>query len=162
MLEINRYNAKSEQREGYGMKSNITFTGTLPTHNDVINKIKEAQIALLPLKIDFISGTIREAISLGLPVITTKTLGTPTLNEKRESVLISEPADYQDMAQKMLYLINNKDYANTIRNNALKTINETYNNTKAIKDWIKAYKNIIANYHKNVPLPEKLLLNFNN
>ena len=148
--------------EGYGMKSNITFTGTLPTHNDVINKIKEAQIALLPLKIDFISGTIREAISLGLPVITTKTLGTPTLNEKRESVLISEPADYQDMAQKMLYLINNKDYANTIRNNALKTINETYNNTKAIKDWIKAYKTIIANYHKNVPLPEKLLLNFNN
>ena len=64
--------------------------------------------------------------------------------------------------QKMLYLINNKDYANTIRNNALKTINETYNNTKAIKDWIKAYKTIIANYHKNVPLPEKLLLNFNN
>lgn len=141
------------------IEPNVIFTGSLPTHDDVINKIKEARYALLPLKIDLISGTIREAMACGLPVITTKTEGTPNLNTKRECILISEPNDFQDMANKMQCLLNNSQYADTLRNNSLITINERYNNTLAMQGWVDAYKAILKHYHHNTPIPTHLLLN---
>lgn len=141
------------------IEPNVTFTGSLPTHDDVINKIKEAKFALLPLKIDLISGTIREAMACGLPVITTRTEGTPNLNIKRECILISEPNDFQDMANKMQCLMNNSQYADTLRNNSLTTINERYNNTLAMQGWVDAYKAILKHYHHNTPIPTHLLLN---
>lgn len=148
-----------EQLLKKGLMNNITFTGTLPTHDDVINKIKEAKFAILPLKIDLISGTIREAMSCGLPVITTRTEGTPDLNTKRECILISEPNDFQDMANKMICLMNDSHYADILRNNSFKTINERYNNTLAMQGWVDAYKAIIKHYHHNTPIPTHLLLN---
>ena len=141
-----------------GLTKNVTITGSLPTHDDVINKIKEAKYAIIPLKIDLISGTIREAMACGLPVITTKTPLTPDLNINRECVLISEPKDFQDMAKKMNLLYNDPNYANCLSKNSLITLNEKYNNTLAMQEWVNAYNAIFENFYYNIPIPEKLIL----
>lgn len=143
----------------YGLTDKITFTGSLPTHEDVIKKIKKAKYALIPLKIDLISGTIREAMACGLPVITTRTPSTPDLNAKRECILIAEPADFQDIANKMLLLYNKPDYTNRLVKNSFITLNERYNNTLAMQGWVDAYKAICQNYYYNVPIPNKLIFN---
>ncbi len=125
--------------------SNVDFTGMLPTHDDVLNEIRKAKYAILPLKIDLISGTIREAMANGLPVVTTITPATPKLNEMRQSVLLAEKMDFHGMANCMCKLLENQDFAHKVRDNAIETLNENYNNSEAMKDWVRAYKQLLEN-----------------
>lgn len=140
-----------------GIQNNVFFEGKLATHDDVIRQITKSRFALLPLKIDLISGTIRESMANGLPVITTITPDTPKLNEKRESVLLSPIGDHQAMAENMLKLLNDEGYAETLRKNAGITASERINNERIIRKWIDAYHACIDNFKNGTPIPEHLL-----
>lgn len=131
------------------IENNITFSGMLPSHNDVIEQIQYSKFALLPLKIDIITGTIREAMFSGLPVVTTITPGgTPTLNEKRESVLLSDKEDVSSIAANMMKLIEDPALAEKLKQNALKTVNEMWNNNETKNNLITSYKKIIQDHKK--------------
>ena len=130
------------------IESCINFTGKLITHNEVIQEIRKARFALLPLKADLVSGTIREAIANGLPVITTITPVTPSLNEIRESILLSEKGDFKGMAKNMCKLMSDNDLANTLKNNAIETIQERYSNNKAMLEWRESYYTVLASSNK--------------
>lgn len=129
--------------------SGIDFTGKLATHDDVINEIRKARFALLPLKIDIVSGTIRESMANGLPVITTITPGTPILNEKRESILLSEKGDFKTMAENMCRLLDDENLAKKIRQNAATTISEKYSNTAFMNEWRERYYEVINDFYNN-------------
>lgn len=139
-----------------GLEDSITFSGKLPLHEDVLKEIQKSRFALLPLKIDILSGTIREAMACGLPVITTITPGTPKLNEIRESVLLSPTGDHQAMADNMIRLLENENLAKLLMKNASITIKERYNNQEAMNDWVKAYKAIYELKHHNKAIPSEL------
>lgn len=138
------------------IKDLITFSGQLPLHDDVLTQIQKSRFALLPLKIDIISGTIREAMAYGLPVITTITPGTPKLNDNRESVLLSPIGNHQAMADNMIKLLENKDLVHQLKNNANITIKERYNNHEAMNDWVKAYKAIYEHKLYKTTIPSDL------
>ena len=126
-----------------GIDNCITFEGRLPSHDDVIRQIRKAQFALLPLKMDFVPNTLHEAMANGLPVVTTITDGTPSLNEKRQCVLLSEQNDFQSMADNMIALLDNENLGNELRQNAAMYENERSNNRSIIAEWVEAYKNIV-------------------
>lgn len=128
------------------LSSSIDFTGKLPTHDDVIKEIRKARFALLPLKIDLISGTIREAMANGLPVITTITPSTPKLNEARQSILLSEKGDHKAMAEDMISLLNSKELAESIKANAFLTIKEKFDNETFANIWRTQYYNVIKEW----------------
>lgn len=131
-----------------GITESVVITGKLQTHDDIIKEIKKAQFALLPLKIDYISGTIREAIACGLPVVTTITAGTPTLNEKRESVLLSAVGDHGAMAENMIKVMESKELANTLVNNALETNDELFGNKGMALKLREVYWDLFNVYNK--------------
>lgn len=133
----------------------VVVTGKLQTHDDVIKAVKKARFALLPIKIDFISGTIREAIACGLPVVTTITTGTPTLNEKRESVLLSEVGDHEALAANMVRLMESEELSNMLVNNALDTIDELYGNKGMALKLRDAYKALYAKYAFGTEIPHE-------
>lgn len=126
-----------------GIESSITFEGRLPSHDDVIHQIRKARFALLPLKMDFVPNTLHEAMANGLPVVTTITDGTPSLNEKRQCVLLSAQNDFQTMSNNMIELLDNEYLANELRQNAAAYENERSNNWSIIVKWVDAYKNIV-------------------
>lgn len=128
-----------------GITENVIFTGGQKTHEDVINQIRKSRFALLPLKVDIVSSTIREAMACGLPVVTTVTDGTPKLNEQRESVLLSEQKDFNAMAFNMQKLLENSIFAETIRNNAFETVREKWSNERLVSTWHDAYLKISNN-----------------
>lgn len=140
-----------------GIEKFVSFEGKQETHEDVIRQIKKSRYALLPLKIDLISGTVRESMANGLPVVTTITPDTPKLNEKRESVLLSPIGDHQAMAENMLKLLNDEKYAEMIRENAGITASERVNNEQVVRRWIEAYHACIANFKNGTPIPDNLL-----
>lgn len=145
--------------EQYGIKDAVTFEGKLPTHEDVLKQIRKSRFALLPLKIDLTSGTIREAMSNGLPVITTNTgeLGTQKLNNLRQNVLISEIGDHQALAENILRLMDDIALADTLRQNAFQTCLEAKSNAEIARKYVEAYKACMEHFRDNKPLPTELL-----
>ena len=123
-----------------GVEGAVIFEGRLPSHDDVIRQIRKARFALLPLKMDFVPNTVHEAMANGLPVVTTVTNGTPSLNKNRESVLISNQGDYKSMAENMLRLLDDTCFAETIMHNAVITEMENGTNSDIARQWYKAYK----------------------
>lgn len=127
----------------YGLENSVFFEGKLPTHNDVILQIRKSKYALLPLKFDFVPNTIREAMCNGLPIVTTITEnGTTNLNKNRESVLISEQGNLNDIAKNMIKLIENPSLAKELTQNAIITEKEQNNNYEIMLHWADVYKNI--------------------
>ena len=140
-----------------GIKQNVIFTGSKETHEDLLRQIKRSRFAVLPLKVDLISGTIREAMACGLPVVTTITPATPSLNTDRESVLLSEKNDHQAMADNMLRLIEDTDYAKLITQNALKTVAERFSNSVFMQEWRRTYYEIVDNFKTGKPFSKDLI-----
>lgn len=142
----------------FNMAKAITFEGCLPTHDDVLCQIRKARFALLPLRADLVSGTIRESMSNGLPVVTTDTgeLGTKKLNQIRQNVLISPIGDHQALADNLLRLLNDEVLADTLRQNAYQTRLEARTNESVIKKYVEAYKACIDKYKNGTPIPETL------
>ena len=140
-----------------GIEKNVFFEGKQTTHDDVIRQIKKSRFALIPLKIDLISGTVRESMANGLPVVTTITPATPELNAKRESVLLSPIGDHKAMAENMLKLLNDEAYAKKIQENAGITASESVDNECVVRKWIDAYHACIENFKNGIPIPDYLL-----
>ncbi len=141
------FKASLERRiEELGIGSSIKYEGALPTHDDVLMQIRRSRFALLPLKVDFVSGTVREAMAGGLPVVTSVTDGTPTLNEKRESVLLSPAGDHSAMAANMISLVRDPQLAIRLKDNAILTVEEKYSNRTAMLAWASSYRKILSEW----------------
>src|SRR5690606_5618975 len=129
--------------ETNGLRENVTFAGRLPTLDDVITEIRKAKYALLPLKMDFVPNTIREAMSNGLPVITTVTEGgTTELNRESETGLLSAQGDYGAMAANIDRLLAEPELPETLKGNAAKLEAQQTNNYEMMLKWTEAYKRI--------------------
>lgn len=132
------------QMKELNLGNEVTFTGRLATHDDVIKEIRKAKFALLPLKIDLVTNTIRESMANGLPVITTITPATPKLNAKRECVLLSAKEDFKAMAHNMCKLLNDKKFATSIQQNAFLYMMERCNNEAVMNEWRIRYYEILT------------------
>ena len=150
----NRLDARLQE---LGIQGKVFFTGPKASHDDVLAQIKKSRFALLPLKVDLVSGTIREAMACGLPVVTTITPATPGLNSERVSVLLSEKGDFQAMADNMVRLVEDETFASLIRNNAIQTVKERYSNDNFMLQWRKAYHEIVRNAEDGTPLSEEIV-----
>lgn len=128
------------------IKKCVKFEGLLPTHEDVIKQIRKARFALLPLRVDLISSTIREAMANGLPVLTTDTgeLGTQKLNEDVECALVTAIGDYESMAKNMIKIMCDHDLERKLRANGYLKAEKINSNAVVIDEWIKAYYYILS------------------
>jgi sugar transferase (PEP-CTERM/EpsH1 system associated) len=105
-----------------GQIEGITVTGEV---DDVRAFIANSDVAVIPLKVG--GGTrikILEAMAMGIPVVSTS-LGAEGLEAtNNENILIAD--EYDEMADKIVRLINNKESSNTISGNALNFVRENY------------------------------------
>ena len=139
------------------LKNSVTFEGFLPTHDDVIKQIRKAKYALLPITMDIVPGTVREAMANGLVVLTSITEGTPKLNVEMESVLLSPVCDYEKMAEDMITVLENPEFAKTLRENAWKIAEERSSNREVIQKWVDSYKACLAYCKEGIPVPSALV-----
>lgn len=126
-----------------GIVDAVTFEGRLPSHDDVIRQIRKSRFALLPLKMDFVPNTLREAMANGLPVITTITDGTPKLNMDSYCVMLSKQGDYQSMADNMLKLLSDDNLAKELVKNAARYEEGRHSNAKILQKWREAYQKVL-------------------
>ena len=144
------------------LEDNVTFTPFFAEQNDLFQHLQSARFAVLPSKVDHISGTQLQSMKYGLPVVCYKTTGTPSLNKDKECVLIAEMNDVEGLAEKMLLLMDNPALAEQLRQNAFdfsqKRIQMAQQNMPRL---VENFKAIIDNYKFGTPIPKEQLFEVN-
>lgn len=138
------------------LQTNITFTPPIPSYADLLQQVKKASVAVLPIKMDAISGTVYESMYIGVPVITYKTTGTPLLNRDKECVLLTEMENVAQLAQNMKLLLHSPDKAKQLGQNAKEYMDENMNNDKLMSRIVEQYHAIITNHKDGTPIPKHL------
>lgn len=137
--------------------NSVVFTGLLPTHEDVIKEIRKARCAVLPLRLDLVPNTIHESLANGLPVLTTINEGTPYLNKKRKTVLLSDIDDVDGLCNNMLLISRDKELYSTLSENSYLTEEEFGSNHERMIKWKNAYMLCLDNFHKGTVLPSNII-----
>ena len=94
----------------------VTFTGRL-TKEAWVERSKNYNVFINTTNFDNTPVSVMEAISLGLPVVTTNVGGIPFLLENRKTALLVEPNASLQMTQAILDLMNNPQLRQTLIEN---------------------------------------------
>lgn len=144
--------------EKLGVKDNIIFTPFFENHEDLFQHIQLSRFALLPCRMDNVSGTMIQSMQLGLPLIVYKTTGTPAFNREKECILIAENGNIEELAKHMLTFMEHPERAEILAKNARayqeKLAEQKKQNGERLIENIRA---IIENYYKGTSIPQEQL-----
>lgn len=144
--------------EELGLITNVSFHDYFPKQEDMFQYVKQARFAVLPIKMDIVSGTVLQAMRLGLPVVTHITSGTPNLNKEKECVLLSEIDDDKKTADNMIKLLESPELAECLIKNSLEYIEAGDNEAKhAGAKWVAQYSALYDYYYKGIRIPDALI-----
>lgn len=143
------------------LESNVTFTPFFEKQEDLFQHLQKSRFALLPCKIDSVASTIRQAMHYELPVVCYKTDGTPKLNEDQECVLIAENENVEDLATKMLMLLDDDVKANQLKNNAKEFSRRWSDDQRNSQQMSDNFHAVVEHYRNATPIPSELLCNEN-
>ncbi|MDD5083575.1 MAG: glycosyltransferase family 4 protein [Candidatus Moranbacteria bacterium] len=87
----------------YGLESQVTFVGRIP-REETLRYYQEADMFVLPSLNEGMSNAMLEALSCGLPIITTRTGGAEELVQEGENGLLIRKRDAKDVARALRML----------------------------------------------------------
>lgn len=143
----------------YDLKDNIIFTDFFEKQIDLFYHLKQSKFAVLPIKLDIISGTVIQAMALGLPVVSNITSGTPELNKEKECVLLCEIDNIEELAQKMMLVYENEELAKKLRVNAYEYYKSHYDPTDSVNKLVEDLNAVYQHFHFGAEIPTHLLFN---
>ena len=144
------------------LKDNVFFTPFFEKKEDLFQHLQNSRFAVLPCKMDVTSGTMSQSMYYGLPLVVYKTTGTPKFNIDKECVLIAEHNNIEDLAQKMLFMMDNPEKAKQMSENAHEYILKSKDNNKIMERLKSDYHAIIDHYNNQTPKPKELLFDIDN
>lgn len=139
------------------LEGNVVFTPFFERQEDLFQHLQKSRFAVLPCKLDSISGTIRQAMHYGLPVVCYKTEGTPKINIEKECVLIAENSDVEDLAKQMLKLMEDETLAKDLCNNARAYATRWSDDEGNSNQMSRNFHAVVDHYYNGIPIPEELL-----
>ena len=121
------------------LKKNIIFTGFV---NNVGEYLRTFDIFVLASKKEGLGTSIIDALSVGLPVIATKAGGIPELIKNEQNGMLVEPKDPKQLADAIIYLINNEAKRKELGVSAQKSAKK-FSVEETVKQNIAEYKRLI-------------------
>lgn len=131
-----------------GIEKNVHFLGQV-SHANVIKYMRRSDIFILASKTakdgdrEGVPNSIKEAMAIGLPVVSTKHSGIPELIENGEEGILAEEGDYLKMAEAADSYIIDYDLRNRIILRARKKIETYYDLEKTMKDFERNYEQLV-------------------
>lgn len=144
-------NVFAEYASKIGINDNVTWTGFLPTREDVHAKALEAKISVLPTYSDINPGTIIESMFLGIPVVSYAVDSMPEINENGEVIKLCELGNICELADTMYNLLINETYRRELSNKGILRAKEMYAPTdEYLQDCLyKGYTRAIEIFKNN-------------
>ena len=143
--------------EKHGIVRNVIFTPSFPQQEGVFQHIKQSRFAVLPCKLDYIASTIRQAMHYDLPVLCYRTEGTEKLNQEKRCVLLAENGNMNDLADKMLMLLENKELVNELTTNGREFAIQDNNDAVISQQMSDVFHAVVSHYRYGTLVPEQLI-----
>lgn len=121
----------------YNLEKNIILTGKIKNASELLNAFNIYVCSSVKEGFPY---SILEAMGAGLPIISSNVGGIPEMIEDKESGLLIEPADPEKLANKIKYLMKNKETEKTMGENAKLKIEEEFKLSKMIEETKEIYK----------------------
>ncbi|MEW6606966.1 MAG: glycosyltransferase family 4 protein [bacterium] len=121
---------------------NVNFVG-YQRGDELKSTIKESMFVIVPSEwYENFPFAILEAFALGKPVIGSNIGGLPELIKDKFNGLLFEPKNVNDLANKIQYLLENKEIIPTLGKNARRLIEEKYNSQIHYQELMEVYKRV--------------------
>ena len=123
-------------------KLNITKSVFLPGElPDASRYLKMFDVFVLPSVKEGLPYAILEAMQSGRPIVATRVGGIPEMIEDQKNGLLVSPADPDELAQAITRLIDNKELASTLSQNAQQTLEQKFSFEKMVAETRNVYLN---------------------
>ena len=127
-----------------GVDQNINFLGNI-AHGDVLAIMSIAEIVVHPTEFEAFSTVLKESFSLEKPFLVSNIESMKNIVQNGNNALLAEN-DPMEFAEKIIYLLENKDRRKKIGENAAKYAKKYFDSRKNILKYEKIFLDII---HKN-------------
>ena len=131
-----------------GLIENVKFVPFFEHQQDLFQFLESVRFAVLPCKVDYISGTMLQSMRQGIPIVVYETEGTVTLNSDRRCALIAKQNDVEGLAHHMISLMSDNTLAKELSESG-KSYMEAYreNNERSMDDIVNIFKEITEHYY---------------
>ena len=103
-----------------GIRESVNFAGRIP-HEKIPDYLDQADIFVLPSLSEGLPIVILEAMACGLPIVATRVGGIPDIIEEDVNGYLVESRDFQGLADKIIFLLENQPLKHRIsKNNRIK------------------------------------------
>jgi glycosyltransferase involved in cell wall biosynthesis len=126
-----------------GMKDNIIFTGYFPD-SKLPKLYQAADVFAFSTFYENLPFAVLEALSTGLPVVTTNVGGIPEMIESGRNGFLVQPFNAKELADRVLYYLEHPTEASEMALLARKTILERFDWRLIVKKVLKVYDEALA------------------
>lgn len=117
--------------------NNVSFIGNIE-NNKIPELMEKSDILINSSRVDNMPGSVLEAFSSGIPVVSTNVGGIPYIIEDKVSGLLANDDEHKVLGQHLIELTNNNELYKTISENAYKFV-MNFNSNIITNQWIKEY-----------------------
>jgi glycosyltransferase involved in cell wall biosynthesis len=122
-----------------GITNQVVFVGQV---SDVGPYFKMADVMALPSHGEGSPNVLLEAITAGLPIVSTTVGGIPEMVVNRESAMLIEPRDIKGMARSLGEVLTNENLAQKLASNGL-IVAERYSPEVRLKALLEIYRGLV-------------------
>lgn len=149
-LLLDGYNKYLLQLEKAGnIRENIRYLGVLSSEK-VAEEMANSHVFVMCSAIENHSSTLKEAMAVGVPCVTSDVGGVSEYAEHRENVLMYRFEEYELLAQYIIEYFNNEALCTKVSKNSRAVQLEKSAKEKTIYPIIDIYNKVIGAYKKNV------------
>ena len=126
----------------YNLKDQIELAGFQKDIQTMFKRAQEGRIYVLPTHYDGMPGSVREAMHLRIPVITTPVGVLSRLNDEKQCVILTEPHNTDLLGDKILCLLHDKELYNQLSKNAVEYATKHFSNKEILTQLEDIYKEL--------------------
>jgi glycosyltransferase involved in cell wall biosynthesis len=123
------------------VKDRITFLGSLP-NTEVPALIESAEVCAYPSHMEAMPLSWLEGLAMGKAVVASNTGPGPEVITDGETGLLCDPYSHDDIAEKIVYVLKNRNIREQFSENGMKDILHRFNSEEIILKNISFYKSI--------------------
>ena len=118
----------------------VKFLGRVESHEELLKQVLLSSVCVYPSYLEACPTVWLEAMSMKKPVVASNTGSGPEIIDHGVSGLLCHPSDHKKMANHILYLLENKEKAKEMGNQARLRVEKLFNMDNLIKKNISFYK----------------------
>ncbi len=141
--QSNEMNKLVSHAKRLGVKDNIIFTGYFPD-SKLPKLYQAADVFAFSTFYENLPFAVLEALSSGLPVVTTNVGGIPEMIENGKNGFLVQPFNSREMAQKILYFLEHPDVASEMAFLARKVIEKSFDWRLIVQKVLEVYDEALS------------------